>query len=100
MIDFDNWFAKYRCYCGSDCIPKCTKASVGAGRQNITSAYDFGELAEQILGDLDLEEQTKRFSNELEKGKVSQHSQLSVGHFKMWTKLQARIQCSVIQVPS
>jgi hypothetical protein len=80
--------------------PNALRQAWVQGDKTITSAYDFGELAEQILGDLDLEEQTKRFSNELEKGKVSQHSQLSVGHFKMWTKLQARIQCSVIQVPS
>lgn len=37
------------------------------GDNTITSAYDFSELAEQVLGDLDLEEQIKRFSNELEK---------------------------------
>jgi len=67
MIDFENWFANIvstsDLIASEDALPKAWVQ----GDRTITSAYDYSELAEQILGDLDLEEQTKRFSNELEK---------------------------------
>src|SRR5260370_31864969 len=67
MIDFNSWFANAvatsELIASSDAL---RKASVQRDK-TITSAYDFSELTEQVLGDLDLEEQIKRFSNELEK---------------------------------
>jgi hypothetical protein len=70
MIDFDNWFANI--VAASDLIayPEALRKVWVQGDKTITSAYDFSELAEQILGDLDLEEQTKRFSDELEARKA------------------------------
>ena len=67
MIEFDNWFKNI--VATSDLIASedaLFKVWVG-GDRTITSAYDYGELAEQVLGDLELEEQTKHFSSQLEK---------------------------------
>jgi hypothetical protein len=67
MIDFDTWLRNI--VATSDLIASedaLWKAWVD-GDQTITSAYDYSELATQVLGDLELEEQTKRFSSELEK---------------------------------
>jgi hypothetical protein len=70
MIDFDTWFTNI--LATSDLIASedaLLKAWL-RGDQTVTSAYDYSELATQILGDLELEEQTKRFSRELEKLKA------------------------------
>lgn len=70
MIDFDNWFRNIVATADLIASPRALRQAWLQGEKTITSAYDFSELAEQVLGDLDLEEQTKRFSKELEKRKA------------------------------
>jgi hypothetical protein len=67
MIDFNNWFANIVSSSNLIASPDAVRKAWVQGDKTITSAYDFSELAEQVLGDLDLEEQIKCFSNELEK---------------------------------
>jgi hypothetical protein len=66
VIDFNNWFANVVASCDLIASPGALKKAWVQGDKTITSAYDFSELAEQVLGDLDLVEQIKRFPNELE----------------------------------
>jgi hypothetical protein len=67
MIDFNNWFANIVFSSELIASPDALRKAWVQGDKTITSAHDFSELAEQVLGDLDLEEQIKCFSNELEK---------------------------------
>jgi hypothetical protein len=66
VIDFNNWFKNAVATSELIASPDALMRAWVQRDETITSAYDFSELAEQALGDLDLEEQVKRFSNELE----------------------------------
>jgi hypothetical protein len=66
VIDFNNWITNIIATCDLIASPDALRKAWVQRDETITSAYDFNELAEQVLGDLALEEQIKRFSNELE----------------------------------
>lgn len=67
MTDFDWWFANV--ILGADLAnsPRGLEQAWLTRDTTITSAYDFIEFAEQVLGDLDLENNLSRFREPLEK---------------------------------
>jgi len=65
MITFENWFANIASTADLIASKDALWRAWVEGDRTITSAHDYGELAQQVLDDLDLEQLTKHFSSEL-----------------------------------
>jgi hypothetical protein len=65
MIDFDSWFENIVSTANLIASPHALNQVWIQGDKNVTSAYDFNELLEQLLGDLHLQEETHRFHHQL-----------------------------------
>lgn len=65
MISFETWFANIASTADLIASEDALWRTWVQGDKTITSAYDYSELAVQVLDDLELENLTKHFSSEL-----------------------------------